>query len=46
MIPAVIFAVIVYFVVLLALKTLTEEELKDLPKGHVLVRIANKCKLL
>lgn len=45
-IPAVIFAVIVYFVVLLALKTLTEEELKDLPKGHVLVRIAKKCKLL
>ncbi|MCR5459867.1 MAG: polysaccharide biosynthesis protein [Acetatifactor sp.] len=45
-IPAVIFAVIVYFVILLSLKTLSEEELKDLPKGHVLVKIARKCRLI
>ena len=44
--PAVAFGVIVYFVVLLSLKTLSEEEIKDLPKGHVLVKIAKKCKLL
>ena len=44
--PAVAFGVIVYFVVLLSLKALSEEELKDLPKGHVLVKIAKKCKLL
>ncbi|MBR6151594.1 MAG: polysaccharide biosynthesis protein [Lachnospiraceae bacterium] len=46
LVPAVAFGVIVYFVVLLSLKALSEEELKDLPKGHVLVKIAKKCKLL
>ena len=46
LVPAVAFGVIVYFVVLLSLKALPEEELKDLPKGHVLVKIAKKCKLL
>ena len=28
------------------LKALSEEELKDLPKGHVLVKIARKCRLI
>ncbi len=46
LVPAVAFGVIVYFVVLLSLKALSEEEIKDLPKGHVLVKIAKKCKLL
>ena len=46
LVPAVAFGVVVYFVVLLSLKALSEEELKDLPKGHVLVKIAKKCKLL
>ncbi len=46
LIPAVIFGVIVYFVVLLMLRTLSEDEIKDLPKGHVLLKIAKKCKLL
>ena len=46
LVPAVAFGVVVYFVVLLSLKALSEEELKDLPKGHVLVKITKKCKLL
>ena len=46
LVPAILFGVVVYFVILLALKTMTEEELKGLPKGHVIVKIAKKCKLL
>lgn len=37
---------IVYFVMLLILKAMTEEELRAIPKGYLLVRIAKKCKLL
>ena len=46
LIPAVLFGVVVYFVLLLALKAMTEEELRALPKGHVIVRVAKKCRLL
>ena len=38
--------VIVYFVVLLLLKGVTESELKRLPKGYLLVRLAKKSHLL
>ncbi|MCM1091491.1 MAG: polysaccharide biosynthesis protein [Muribaculum sp.] len=44
--PAVAVAVVVYFVMLLALRGLTEEELRGFPKGHLLVRLAKKCRLL
>lgn len=37
---------IVYFVMLLILKVMSEEELRAIPKGYLLVRIAKKCKLL
>lgn len=37
---------VVYFVMLLILKVMTEEELRAIPKGYLLVRIAKKCKLL
>lgn len=37
---------IVYFVMLLILKVMSEEELRAVPKGYLLVRIAKKCKLL
>lgn len=46
LIPAVLVGVVTYFVVLLALGTMSEEELRGLPKGHVLVKVAKKCKLL
>lgn len=45
-IPAVGIAVIVYFVMMLVLRGLTEEELRGFPKGYLLLRIAKKCKLM
>lgn len=45
-IPAVLVAVIVYFVMLLAMRGVTKEELMGMPKGYLLVRIATKCRLL
>ncbi len=45
-IPAVIIAVPVYFVALLLVRAVTEEELKAFPKGSSIVRIAKKLKLL
>ena len=36
----------VYFVLLLQMKGLTESELERMPKGHLLIRIANKLHLL
>lgn len=43
---AILVAVVTYFVLMIVLKGLTEEELYDLPKGAYLVRIAKKMKLL
>ncbi len=45
-IPAVLVAVVVYFVALIKLRGVSEEELKDMPKGYLLVRLAKKCHLL
>ncbi|MCM1534806.1 MAG: polysaccharide biosynthesis protein [Clostridium sp.] len=45
-IPAVLIAVVVYFVMLIAMKGVTEEELLEMPKGYLLVRIAKKCRLI
>lgn len=44
--PAVIVGVIVYFVMLLLLRGVTEQELRGFPKGYLLVRLAKKCRLL
>lgn len=44
--PAVLVAVVVYFVMLLALRGVTKEELMGMPKGYLLVRIATKCRLV
>ncbi|MBP5263673.1 MAG: polysaccharide biosynthesis C-terminal domain-containing protein, partial [Lachnospiraceae bacterium] len=46
LIPAVLFAVIVYFVLLLAFKTMTEEEMLTLPKGGTILRLARKLRLM
>ena len=46
LIPAVLIGVIVYFVALMALKAMSEEELRGLPKGYLLVKVAKKCRLL
>ncbi len=44
--PAIAVAVAVYFVMMLAFRGLTEEELRGFPKGYLLVRAAKKCRLL
>lgn len=44
--PAILVAVIVYFVALIKLRGLTEEEMRKMPKGHLLVKLAKKCRLL
>lgn len=45
-IPAIIVAIPVYFVVLILIKGVTEEELKSFPKGRFLVKLAKKLRLL
>lgn len=40
------FAVVIYFVMLLIFRGITEEELRALPKGYLLVKVAKKCRLL
>jgi len=45
-IPAILLAIPVYFVMLLLLRGITEEELRGFPKGQLLVKIAKKCRLM
>lgn len=45
-IPAIIVAIPVYFVALLLVKGVNEEELKSFPKGRLIVKIAKKLRLL
>ena len=44
--PAVIVGVVVYFALLLLFKGVTEQELLGFPKGHLLVKLAKRCRLL
>jgi len=43
---AIFLAMVIYFVMLILFRAVEEEELLDMPKGTVLVRIAKKCKLM
>lgn len=43
---AIFLAIVIYFVMLLLFRALEEEELLDMPKGALLVRIAKKLHLL
>ncbi len=45
-IPAVIVAVMLYFVMLLVFRGLDEDELRGFPKGYLLVKVAKKLHLL
>lgn len=45
-IPAILIAVVVYFVALILLRGLEEEELRQMPKGYLLVKLAKKCRLM
>lgn len=44
--PAIVAAMPVYFVLMILLRGLTKEELLGFPKGHLLVKLAKKCKLM
>ena len=43
---AIAMACMVYFVLIIKLGAVTEDELKSMPKGHLLVKIAKKCRLI
>lgn len=43
---AIVLAIVIYFVMLLLFRALEEEELLDMPKGALLVRIAKKLRLM
>lgn len=45
-IVAILVAIPAYFILLLAFKGITEEELRGFPKGYLLVRVAKKCRLM
>ncbi len=44
--PAVIAGAVIYFILEIVLRGVTESELKALPKGYLLVRMAKKCRLM
>ena len=46
LIPAILIAVVIYFVLLILFRGINEEELKAMPKGYMLVRVAKKCRLM
>lgn len=45
-IPAILVAVIVYFIMLILFRGITEQELRGFPKGYLLVKVAKKCRLM
>ena len=45
-VPSIAVAVAVYFSLVILFKGVTEEELRSRPKGHLLVRVAKKCRLM
>lgn len=44
--PAIVLAAVVYFVLLILFRGVTEEELRGFPKGHLMVKVAKKCRLM
>ena len=45
-IPAVLIGAAAYFALLILFRGVTETELRGFPKGHLLVRLAKKCRLM
>ncbi len=45
-IPAILIGAVVYFVMLILMRGVTERELRSFPKGHLLVKVARKCRLI
>lgn len=46
LVPSIIVAVVVYFVAILKVGAVGREQLLNFPKGHMIVRVAEKCHLL
>ncbi len=46
LIPAILVAVVVYFVLLILFRGVDEAELRAMPKGYMLVKMAKKCRLM
>lgn len=46
LLPAITIAVVLYFVLLILFRGVNEDELRAMPKGHVLVRLAKKFRLM
>lgn len=46
LIVAVPVGIVVYFAAIIGLQVFTEEELKNVPKGHLIIKLAKKMKLL
>ncbi|HKM33139.1 MAG TPA: polysaccharide biosynthesis protein [Lachnospiraceae bacterium] len=46
LVPAILIGAVVYFVLEVVLKGISEAELKALPKGYLLVKLAKKCHIL
>lgn len=45
-VPAILLGACVYFLLLILFRGVSEEELRVLPKGYLLVRLARKCRLM
>ena len=45
-IPTILIGAAAYFALLILFRGVTEEELRGFPKGHLLVRLAKKCRLM
>lgn len=45
-VPAILLGAVVYFVMLILMKGVSENELRGFPKGHLLVKAAKKCRLM
>lgn len=46
LIPAVGLAVVIYFALLILFRGITEKELRSIPKGYLIVKVAKKCRLM
>ncbi len=46
LIPTIMLAVAVYFALLILFRGMNESELRAMPKGYLLVRVAKKCRLM
>ena len=46
LVPTIFVAIMIYAVLIILTKTVTEEELKEMPKGRTIVKLLKKLRLL